>query len=80
VKICGQLFRGNADAVVLHRDHHIRSFAHRRKRDAPAGPGELAGVVEQIGQHLGQANGVGIDTERLGRQRDRELVIHLRKR
>ncbi len=71
---------GNADAGVSHRDHHFTRGLTSPARHLDTAPdlsariGILGGVVEQVGDHLGQAHGVGVEDQRRGRQGNGELV------
>ena len=75
-KMRGRLFGGDADAVVPHADDRLLALALDRQRDVAALVGELAGVVQQVADHLRQPRRVGVEIHRLRRQRDRQLVVH----
>ncbi len=52
-----------------------------REPDASSRFGVLTGVVEQIAEHLGQADGIAIEVDRLLRQRDFDrLLVAFRQR
>ena len=65
---------GDADAVVLDRHDHVAPLPLGTQPDAAAFLGVLGGVVEQVGEHLGQPHRVGLEVDRLRRQGDGELV------
>ena len=69
-----QRVRGDADAVVLHADHRVAILAAGADRDAPAVVGVLRGVVEEVGEHLGEAHRIAADADRLGIEIDDQLV------
>ncbi len=64
----------DADAVVLDRHDHVAPLPLGGQPDATAILGVLGGVVEQVGEHLGQPHRVGLQVDRLGRQGDGEFV------
>ena len=68
----------DADAVVPHSDHGLPAFLLDGQPDVPAPVGELAGVVQQVADHLRQPRRVGVEIDGLRRQRDRQLVVHAR--
>ena len=72
----GKLIGGDPDAVVAHADHRLIALALDRQADVSALVGELARVVQQVADDLGEPRRVGVQMDRLRRQRDRELVIH----
>ena len=70
-----QHVRVDADAVVLHHDPRLRAAALGPQADAAVVVGELAGVVEQRGDHLGEPVPVAVHHQRLARQLDRDLPV-----
>ena len=54
--------------------HRLAVFGRHGERDVPAAIGVLGGVVEQVGEHLHEARGIGVERQRPGRQRHRELL------
>ncbi len=64
----------HAHPVVGHPDHRLVAFGHHRERDVPADVRVLGRVVDQVGEHLHEARGIGVERQRPGRQRHRELL------
>ena len=73
-----QFFGRDADAVVPHSNHGLPAFQSGAQPDVPASVGELAGVVQQVADHLRKARGVGLEVDGLRWQCHRQLVIHAR--
>ena len=71
-----KLIGDDPDSVVAHADHGLIAVTIDRELDVSALVGELARVVEQVAHHLSQPRRVGVEMDRLRRQRDGELVIH----
>ena len=69
------MLRRDADAGVAHPQHGLVAVARQRvSRDLAARVGVLGGVGQQVADDLRQAHRVGVDQQRLGRQRhDLEL-------
>ncbi len=65
----------DSGAIVVHRDHHVLTFAARAQRDAAARCGVLGGIVEQVGEDLREAHHVRLQHDRLRGKRHRELVL-----
>jgi hypothetical protein len=69
-----QRFGRDADPGVAHRDQRHPVLAPDLDPDAAARIGVLGGVVEQVGEHLGQAHAVGLQDQRFFGQGHRQLV------
>ena len=71
-----ELIGGHADAAVPHHDDDLVALTLGREPDSSSRLGVLTGVVEQIAEDLRQPHRVGIEEDRLLRQRhvDRLLV------
>ena len=69
-----QMLGGDADAGVPHRHDDLVALPLGGQPDVTALVGVLGGVVEQVREHLGQPGRVGVQVDRLGRQRDGEFV------
>ena len=65
---------GDADAGVAHHDHGRAAFPLGCEPNAAATVGILGGVVEQIGDGLGEPGRICIEVDRLGRHRQREFL------
>ena len=73
----GQHFRRDADAVVADANHSLPARAFDVDFDQPSVRTVLAGIVQQIAQHLRQARCIGVDQNRLRRRAHLELVTRL---
>ena len=69
-----QMFGGDADAGVSHRDHCLAAPPLGGQPDVTGLLGVLGGVVQQVGEDLGQPDRVGAHHYRLGRQRHGQFV------
>jgi len=65
VEQLGDALRGHPDAVVLDGDLDFQVHARGPQRDLSAGMGVLRRVVQQIRQHLRDADRVGIELDRV---------------
>ncbi|MEJ7637199.1 MAG: hypothetical protein WKF75_04205, partial [Singulisphaera sp.] len=70
----GQDFRSDPDAVVPHPDDQEIGLAHGLQGDPAPRLGVLGGVGQEVAQDLDEPDRVGLQPERLGRERHRELV------
>ena len=70
----GEVPRFDADAGVANRDHDLAAHARGADPDVPAGLGVARRVVEQVGKDLREPRAIGLEPDRLGRQRDGERV------
>ena len=66
--------RRDADPVVADGHDDFRRPAARRRARCAAALGVLGAVGEQVAEHLGQPGQVGVEEDRLRRQRDGQLV------
>ncbi len=66
-----------SDADVLHRHHHIAPFTFDVQFDVTTPVTLLGGVIQQVQEHLCDPTHVGINNERLLRERDGEFMAHL---
>ena len=69
-----QHIRRDADAGVLHPDHHRFALLSGVYPNAATPFGELGGVVQQVEQQLGQPGGIGFQIDRLGRERNCQFM------
>jgi hypothetical protein len=59
-----QMLAVQADARVPHAHHHVGALHAHGQAEQPALGGELRGIAEQVGEHLGQAVRVGVERQR----------------
>ena len=69
-----QPFARNPNACVSDRDEELIVFAPGPQLDLSLFGCVLGGIVEEIGQYLCQAQRIGLEPDRLGRQLHGELV------
>ena len=67
------LLERNAQPLVRHRQPHLVGLEGERHLDRRAFGRVLEGVVQEVGDHLLDAGGVGVDQRRLGGQRQDQL-------
>src|SRR4029453_10270077 len=74
VENTGEYLGDDADTAILDGDGHVATNPHSRQLDATALLGIFGGVVEKVGEHLGQPHRVSIEVDRLRRQGEAKRV------
>ena len=74
VEDAAQRLGRDADPVVADGDDDLLAAPLGGEPDVPAARGVLGAVGEQVAEDLGQPGQVGVEADRLGRQRDGEFV------
>ena len=67
-------FGGDADARIPHPQHRLVAFLLNGEPDVSAVGRVFGGIGEQVDHHLFQPGGVGMEPDRLRRQRHREFM------
>jgi len=65
---------GDADPRVLDRDHDLVALERGGERDAPTARGVLGAVGQEVAKHLREPGEIDVQDDRLGRQRDDQLM------
>ena len=73
-KMLGQHLGGDADAVVPHRHDDVAALLLARQPDATAPLGVLGALLSRLANTWASRVTVGVQVDRLGRQRDRQFV------
>ena len=75
IENAGEHVRRNAHASVAHVENGFLFMLFERQGDSAALAGELGGIVEEIGEHLGQTGGIAVSRDRAGGQFDGERLF-----